>query len=173
MGAHESDDMAGRWRMSTTRQAQRTSFVPNAGGETRMVLGLNSRTYVARQPCSLRPRADTTTLQFAEAVACRDLVGFPVIPGRGCRSSVHGLLERTGPHVEHLAGALGAVAGGGVRRERQPRYSAAPALGGRGRHSPNGVEAYAGRGAFERSIAADLGSDTTSTGNCRGQRVLS
>lgn len=90
-----------------------------------------------------------------------------------CRSSVHGVLALAGRHIDRLDRAAGVVAGGGVRRERQPRWAAGSnTLGGRGWHSPNGGEPYACRLPFERSIGVDLGSDTTSTGNCRGLRVL-
>ena len=43
-----------------------------------------------------------------------------------CRSSVHGVLALAGRYIDRLDRAAGVVAGGGVRRERQPRWAATP-----------------------------------------------
>ncbi len=117
------------------------------------------------------PHRDTLVWQGRSRVGI--LAGGRSFRACRCRSSVHGVLALAGRHIDRLDRAAGVVAGGGVRRERQPRWAAAPThwVGAAG-ISPNGGEPYACRLPFERSIGVDLGSDTTSTGNCRGLRVL-
>jgi len=68
----------------------------------------------------------TATLQFWHG---RSRVGV-LAGGRSfracrCRSSVHGVLALAGRHIDRLDRAAGVVAGGGVRRERRPRWAAA------------------------------------------------